>query len=66
MDGNMTQENVDTILGRLDYIQTKNDAFHARVEQRLDSIDLRLGVVEAGLAAVYSRFAAGVEHVTRH
>ena len=35
----MTQDNIDTILNRLNEIQTKNDADHDRVDRRLDSID---------------------------
>ena len=56
----MTQDNIDTILDRLNEIQTKNDSDHARVEQRLNSIDARLGVVDARLGGVDQRLA-GVE-----
>ena len=56
----MTQDKIDTILDRLNIIQTKNDADHARVEQRLGSIDSRLGVVEACLGGVNTRLG-GVE-----
>ena len=42
----MTQENIDTILSRLNEMQTKNDADHARVEVRLDAIDKRTDAVD--------------------
>ena len=32
----MTQENIDTILNRLNEIQTKNDEDHARVQAQLE------------------------------
>ena len=35
----MTQDNIDTILDRLNEIQAKNDADHDRVDRRLDAID---------------------------
>ena len=50
----MTQDNIDTILNRLNDIQTKNDADHARVEQRLNAIDARLGAVDGRLGAIDS------------
>ena len=37
--GAMTQDNIDTILDRLNEIQAKNDADHDRVDRRLDAID---------------------------
>ena len=63
----MTQDNFETILSRLNEIQTKNDADHALVGQRLDSIDARLSVVDARLGGVDQRLGgvdqrlAGVE-----
>ena len=42
----MTEENVQSILTRLDQIQAKNDADHLRVERRLISIETRLTTVD--------------------
>ena len=42
----MTDENVQSILTRMDQVQAKNDADHLRVERRLISIETRLTTVE--------------------
>ena len=46
MGGTMTEASVQSILGRLDEMQVKNDADHLRVERRLVSIESRLTTVE--------------------
>ena len=49
----MTQENIDTILNRLNEIQTKNDADHDRVEVRLGAIDRRMEALDSRMERLW-------------
>ena len=61
----MTQDNIDTILDRLNEIQTKNDADHDRVEVRLDAIDRRMDAVDRQMERLWKSTNEGFVQINQ-
>ena len=61
----MTQENIDTILNRLNEIQTKNDADHDRVEVRLGAIDRRMEALDSQMEGLWKSTNEGLIQINQ-